>query len=55
MTINGVIDVGWWNELQFEQEYLITSHLNQDPLENQFSIVRNNRGKYEKNPSTLRF
>lgn len=52
-TINGVLML--WEELKFEQEYLITAHLNQDPLENQFSIVRNNRGSYEKNPSALRF
>lgn len=34
---------------------MLTSHLNQDPLENQFSIVRNNRGSYEKNPTAFRF
>lgn len=44
-----------WNDLKQEQDYLITSHVNQDPLENQFSIVRNNRGSYEKNPSAERF
>lgn len=52
-TINGVLML--WNDLKDKQTYLLTSHLNQDPLENQFSIVRNNRGSYEKNPTAFRF
>lgn len=44
-----------WNDVKVKQSYLLTSHLNQDPLENQFSIVRNNRGSYEKNPTAFRF
>lgn len=52
-TINGIIMV--WDDLKDSLTYLFTSHLNQDPFENQFPIVRNNRGSYEKNPTALRF
>lgn len=52
-TINGVILI--WEDLRPHQEYFITGHLNQDPLENQFSIIRSNKGSYERNPSALRF
>lgn len=51
-TINGIISL--WETLQIEQEYLLTSHLNQDALENTFSIIRNNHGSYERNPSCAR-
>lgn len=53
-TINGILEL--WSTLKNtpEQKYLITSHFNQDPLENIFAVVRNNRGSYERNPSALR-
>lgn len=53
-TINAIIMM--WNcTLKGSQSYLLTGHLNQDPLENIFSLVRNDRGSYEKNPSSHMF
>lgn len=53
-TINGIIEI--WNreKADSEQLYIITSHFNQDPTENLISMLRNNRGSYEVNPSPLR-
>lgn len=53
-TINGVL--GLWSCISGDpgQKYLITSHLNQDPLENNISMFRINRRSYEKNPSAAR-
>lgn len=52
-TINGVLQL--WDHIKSqEQLYLLTSHLNTDCLENTISVVRNNRGSYEKNPSSFR-
>lgn len=53
-TINA-IRMLWNNTLIGSQTYLLTGHLNQDPLENIFSLVRNDRGSYEKNPSSHMF
>ena len=44
-TINGTLQL--WEAIRGEnQQYLITSHLNSDCLENTISVVRNNRGMY---------
>lgn len=51
-TINGIVCL--WDTLKNEQEYLLTSHFNQDALENTFSVIRNNHGSYERNPSCAR-
>lgn len=52
-TLNGVIQL--WNHIKSDDQlYLLTSHLNTDCLENTISVVRNNRGSYEKNPSSFR-
>lgn len=52
-TINGICLL--WENVKDQQTFLLTARLNQDPLENVFSIVRNNKGSYEKNPSVYRF
>lgn len=43
-TINGIIEI--WNreKADSEQLYIITSHFNQDPIENLISMLRYNRG-----------
>lgn len=51
-TINAVEIL--WQYLQTKQKYLITGHLNQDPIENMISMIRNFKGTYETNPSTYR-
>ena len=52
-TINGTLQL--WEYIKDEkQEYIITSHLNSDGLENTISVIRNNRGSYERNLSALR-
>ena len=38
-----------------EQNYLLLAHLNTDVAENVFSMVRSNRGSYERNASAWRF
>lgn len=52
-TINGIELL--WNNIKDSQDFLLTARLNQDPLENLFLIIRNNKGSYEKNPSVYRF
>lgn len=52
-TINGIELL--WHYIKDSQDFLLTARLNQDPLENLFSIIRNNKGSYEKNPSVYRF
>lgn len=53
-TINGVLSLWYYVSRDPEQHFLITSHLNQDPIENNISMIRTNRGSYEKNPSAFR-
>lgn len=52
-TLKGVVKL--WDYLQGTQQYLLTNNLNQDPLENLFSKIRNNKGSHERNPSAFRF
>lgn len=55
LTMNAL--EGLWEYLSStssQQKYLLTAHLNQDPLENSISTLRSNRGSYEQNPSALR-
>lgn len=53
-TILGILLL--WDQLKEDpdQEYLLTGHLNQDPLENLFSKVRSDKGSFEMNPSIFR-
>lgn len=53
-TINGVLEIWEREKNDNEQKYIITSHFNQDPTENLISMLRNNRGSYEANPSAMR-
>lgn len=43
-----------WDDLQTQQEYFIISHINNDPLENMISMLRQFKGSYEYNPSIYR-
>ena len=52
-TLSGIIEL--WNVLKLSQSYLLVGHLNTDPKENLYSIIRMNRGSYERNPSAYRF
>ncbi|XP_031358890.1 uncharacterized protein LOC116182497 [Photinus pyralis] len=53
MTINAILLL--WEDLRFEDyKYLVTSFLNQDPLENFFSVVRH-RGGYNPYPTVQNF
>ena len=52
-TINSILLL--WNELkQSGTKFLLTSFLNQDPLENLFSVIRH-RGGYNPRPSVRQF
>lgn len=51
-TINGLLLL--WDETKESNPYLITSRLNQDPIENLFSKIRQRRG-YDPNPSARYF
>ncbi|XP_055856140.1 uncharacterized protein LOC129919309 [Episyrphus balteatus] len=52
-TLNGIVQL--WDHIKSDvQQYLITSHLNTDCLENTIFVIRNNKGSYEKNPSSFR-
>lgn len=51
-TINGILQL--WETKKNDYPYLITKRLNQDPLENLFSQIRQRRG-YDPNPSSRHF
>ena len=47
--------LGLWEDVEQEGvQFLLTSRLNQDPLENEFSVARQRCG-YERNPSASQF
>ncbi|XP_055858807.1 uncharacterized protein LOC129921140 [Episyrphus balteatus] len=48
------IEMMWNHHKSEEQSYFLLSHLNTDAAENVFSMLRNNRGSYEQNPSAWR-
>ena len=45
-TLEGIIEL--WDDLKTEQSYLLLGHLNTDHKENLYSMIRMNRGSYEK-------
>ena len=49
-TLQGIKEL--WENIKQEQPYLLTGYLNTDPQENLSSIIRMNRGSYERNPSS---
>ncbi|XP_046145935.1 uncharacterized protein LOC123989259 [Osmia bicornis bicornis] len=54
LSINATIQL--WRDIRDEgASYLMTSRLQQDPIENLFSMIRHNAGNYEQNPSAKTF
>lgn len=50
LSLNAVLQL--WDDLKLEgTKFLLTSRLNQDPLENLFSMIRMHGGTYDPNPS----
>ena len=52
-TLEGICEL--YETIREEQPYLLLGHLNTDPKENLFSMIRMNHGSYEKNPSAYIF
>lgn len=52
-SINGILQL--WDLIKCtDQKYILTANLNSDCIENTISVIRTNRGSYERNPSALR-